>query len=67
MSSYTGDGGAQRGGKGSEVVCAWCGGVIRTAAAKAAQRMCQQCFARMMREHSRAHQPRTNSHDASDR
>ena len=67
MISYAGDGGAQRVDKGAVVVCAWCGDVIRSAAAKAAQRMCQPCFARMMREHSLAHQPRANSRDASDR
>jgi hypothetical protein len=67
MTSYTGNTRAQRGGKGSDVVCAWCGGVIRSAAAKAALRMCQTCFARMMREHSLAHQPRDNRRDASDR
>jgi hypothetical protein len=67
MTSYTGDAEAQGGGKGSDVVCVWCGGVIRRAAAKAARRMCQPCFARMMREHSRAHQPRAASRDASER
>jgi hypothetical protein len=55
-----------RAGGAAEVVCAWCGGVIR-AAAKPAQRMCQACFARMMREHSRAHRPRVGRGDASDR
>jgi hypothetical protein len=36
MISYTGNRGTQSGGEDSDVVCAWCGGVIRTAAAKAA-------------------------------
>jgi hypothetical protein len=45
----------------------WCGGVIRSAAAKAAKRMCQTCFARMMREHSRAHQTQASLPHASDR
>ena len=67
MTSYAGDAEARRGGQGAEVVCAWCAGVIRRAAAKAARRMCQPCFARMMREHSRAHQPRAGSRDASER
>jgi hypothetical protein len=66
MLSYKGDGGAQKGG-GADVVCVWCGGVIRSAAPKAARRMCQPCFARMMREHSRAHRTRADSRVASDR
>ena len=50
-----------------KVECAWCGGVIRSEAAKAAKRMCQPCFARMMREAVRAHQPRESLRHASDR
>ncbi len=50
-----------------KVVCVWCGGVIRPAAAKPRKRMCQTCFARMMSEHSRAHQHRAGWRDASDR
>ena len=48
-------------------MCAWCGGVIRSAASKATKRMCQPCFARMMREHSRTHQPQTALPHASER
>jgi hypothetical protein len=61
------DEGGQRGGAGAEVVCSWCGGLIRRTASKAARRMCQPCFARMMSEHSRAHRQRAGSRDASDR
>lgn len=67
MVSDAGDGGRQRGGKGAEVVCAWCGCVIRSAVAKAAQRMCQPCFAHLMREYGRVHRQRTGSRDASER
>ncbi len=56
-----------RGVEGLKVVCVWCGGVIRAAAPKPSQGMCQQCFARMMREHSRAHRLRSGWRDASDR
>ena len=55
METYTGDVESQRADGRPKVVCAWCGGVIRSAASKAAKRMCQPCFARMMSEHSRAH------------
>jgi hypothetical protein len=58
---------APQGDYSLKVVCAWCGGVIRHAAAKPTQGMCQTCFARMMREHSRAHQLRSGRRDASDR
>jgi hypothetical protein len=34
---------------------------------KAAKRMCQPCFARMMREHSRAHRQDAGRRYASDR
>jgi hypothetical protein len=67
MNSYTGDEGAQKVGGGANVVCVWCGGVIRSAAEKAAKRMCQPCFTRMMREYSRAHQPRASLRHASER
>jgi hypothetical protein len=50
----------------SQVLCAWCGGVIRHAA-KPSQGMCQTCFTHMMREHSRAHRLRTGRGDASER
>jgi hypothetical protein len=52
---------------GPKVECVWCGGVIRSDAAKAAKRMCQPCFARMMREAVRARQPRASLRHASDR
>ena len=55
MGSYKNYMESQNGEGRPKVVCAWCDGVIRSAAAKAAKRMCQTCFARMMREHSRAH------------
>jgi hypothetical protein len=67
MATYTSDTESQRGDDRPKVVCAWCGGVIRNAAAKAATRMCQPCFARMMREHSRAHQSPAVRGNASDR
>lgn len=49
------------------VVCTWCGGVIRHSDAKASHRMCLKCFARMMSEHNRTHQPADKPHRASDR
>jgi hypothetical protein len=55
MNTHTDKAEAQRTGGGPQVVCTWCDGVIRSAAAKAAKRMCRPCFARMMSEHSRAH------------
>jgi len=67
MASYTSDVESSRGDGGPKVVCAWCGGVIRGAAEKDALRMCQPCFARMMREHSRAHQQQSSPRHASDR
>jgi hypothetical protein len=54
-------------GPAAQVVCAWCGGLIRRAAPKSAQRMCQPCFAHMMREHSRAHRQDGGLSYASDR
>jgi hypothetical protein len=67
MGSYTSDMETQRGDAGPQVVCVWCGGVIRAPAPKAAKRMCQPCFARMMREHSRAHRQDATRRHASDR
>jgi hypothetical protein len=54
-------------GAGAEVVCAWCGSLIRHGASKPAQRMCQHCFVRMMREHVRAHRQDAGRRYASDR
>jgi hypothetical protein len=67
MASYTDDTESQKVGGRPKVVCVWCGGVIRSDAAKAAKRMCQPCFARMMREHSRAHMRDAVRRYASDR
>jgi hypothetical protein len=67
MISQAGDTEGRPAGDGLKVVCAWRGGVIRGGASKASKRMCQPCFARMMREHSRAHQPRASLPHASDR
>ena len=61
------DAGEQRDAKRTDVVCAWCGHLIRRGAAKATKRMCQLCFARMMREHSRAHMRGDARRYASDR
>lgn len=55
MDTYIDKGEARRTDGKPQVVCVWCGGVIRSAAAKAAKRMCQPCFEGMMREYSRAH------------
>ena len=67
MVSYTENAGGHRREEEPRVVCAWCGGVIRSAASKATKRMCQPCFARMMREYSRAHQPQSVLPHASER
>ena len=67
MVKETGDIETRKGGSESQVVCVWCGGVIRSAASKAAKRMCQPCFARMMREHSRAHSQDAGRRYASER
>ena len=67
MDTYTDKAGAQITDGGAQVVCVWCGGVIRSAAEKAAKRMCQPCFERMMREHSRAHGSRSPLSRASER
>jgi len=67
MISSEGGGESRKRGRESNVVCVWCGGVIRGAAEKAAKRMCQPCFARMMQEHSRAHQPQAAGRDVSER
>ena len=50
-----------------KVVCTWCGDVIRHAASKPTQRMCQPCFAQMMREYTRVRIARTGLHDVSER
>jgi hypothetical protein len=67
MATYTGDTDRQGSEGRPQVVCVWCGGVIRSAAAKAALRTCQPCFERMMREHSRAHRQDAGRHYASER
>jgi hypothetical protein len=68
MGSYASDMETKRGAAaGPQVVCVWCGGVIRVAAPKAAKRMCQPCFERMMCEHSRAHRQDDGRRYASDR
>ncbi len=67
MISYTDNVGRQRREGEPQVVCVWCGGVIRDDASKARKRMCQPCFERMMREHSRAHQPPAGLPHASER
>jgi predicted RNA-binding Zn-ribbon protein involved in translation (DUF1610 family) len=54
MGTYTGQAEGQLTDGRPQVVCVWCGSRIRSAT-KAAKRMCQPCFERMMREHSRAH------------
>ena len=58
---------APQGDESFEVVCSWCGGVIRRATAKPTRGMCQPCFARMMREHGRAQRLRSDWPGASDR
>lgn len=67
MDTYTDKAEAQRTDGGPLVVCVWCGRVIRSAATKAAKRMCQPCFESMMREHSRAHSSRRPPGRASER
>jgi hypothetical protein len=67
MASYTGDMESRKGDGRPQVVCVWCGGVIRSAASKAAKRMCQPCFARMMREHGRANRQGAGPSYASER
>ena len=59
--------GVRQGEQVANVVCTWCGHVIRHAAEKPARRMCQTCFARMMSEHSRANRLHGNRQDASER
>jgi hypothetical protein len=67
MDMYTDKAEAQRTDGGPQVVCVWCGRVIRSAATKAAKRMCQPCFESMMREHSRTHSSRRTQGHASER
>ena len=67
MDTYTDKAEAQGTDGGPQVVCVWCGGVIRSAATKAVKRMCQPCFEGMMREHSRAHGSRSPLSRASER
>ena len=67
MIQYTGNMGGERRDEAPQVVCVWCGGVIRGGASKATERMCQPCFERMMREYSRAHQPPAALPHASER
>lgn len=67
METYTDKAEGRRTDGGAQVVCVWCGGVIRSAATKAAKRMCQTCFERMMSEHSRAHSSRSPLSRASER
>lgn len=55
------------GAAAAEVVCAWCGGLIRRAASRPARRMCQPCFAHMMLKHNRAHRQGAGRSYASDR
>ena len=40
-------------GRAFQVVCSWCGVVIRKDARKEAQRMCAVCFRRMMDNYAR--------------
>jgi hypothetical protein len=48
-------------------VCVWCGAVIRLNGAKPSRGMCLECFARMVREHTRPFQRDDKSQAASDR
>ena len=66
MIPYTDNAVGQRREDGPKVVCVWCGGVIR-GASKARKRMCQPCFAQMMRDYSRAHQHQGSLPHASER
>jgi hypothetical protein len=67
MDTYTDKAEPQRTEVEPQVVCVWCGRVIRSAATKAVKRMCQPCFEGMMREHSRAHSARRPQGRASER
>jgi hypothetical protein len=67
MDSYTFKAEAERTDGGPQVVCVWCCRIIRSAATKAAKRMCQPCFEHMMREHIRAHSSHSPSGRASER
>ena len=52
---------------GFQVVCAWCGAVIRQNSAKNSQGMCLQCYARILREHNRSYAQAGKSLKASER
>ena len=39
-----------------QVVCAWCGDVIRRDSTKPSQRTCARCFSQMMNAHARPRQ-----------
>lgn len=67
METYTEEAEAQRTEGGPQVVCVWCGQIIRSAAKKAARRMCLTCFEHMMREHTHAHGSRVPQGRASER
>ncbi|HEY0006950.1 MAG TPA: hypothetical protein VGB17_19375 [Pyrinomonadaceae bacterium] len=37
-----------------QVVCSWCGHLIRRTSAKDSHGMCLKCYARMLQEHNRS-------------
>ncbi len=57
----------RRGETGLEIVCAWCGGVIRRSSARAGEGMCESCFARMIREYIRTYQSAVRQPGTSER